>query len=96
MSTELTTEQRDELARHGNKPVEVVDPVTKSVYFLVAGEMFDHSPCWVDSSAENTTDNPAGSPSGEASKHSVCASEESNSSQTNVGKDDVNDRRLSG
>lgn len=42
MATELSKEQRSELQRIGNRPVQVVDPETNAVYYyLVAGELFD-------------------------------------------------------
>ena len=41
MASQLTTEQRIDLQQHGNKPVQVVDPVTNAVYFLVAGDVFE-------------------------------------------------------
>jgi len=41
MAAKLTTEQRDDLQQHGNKPVPVVDPDTNAVYFLIAGELFE-------------------------------------------------------
>jgi len=41
MVTKLTTEQRDDLNQHGNKPVPVIDPVTNAVYFLVSSDIFD-------------------------------------------------------
>ena len=41
MSTQLTAEQRNDLQQHDNKPVQVVDPVTKAIYFLVAGDVYE-------------------------------------------------------
>lgn len=41
MATELTPEQRSDLARHGNRPVVVVDPETHAVYYLVAGDSWE-------------------------------------------------------
>lgn len=41
MTTKLTTEQRDDLQEHGNKPVPVVDPDTNAVYYLIAGDLFE-------------------------------------------------------
>lgn len=41
MATNLTQQQRDDLRDHGNQPVPVIDPETKAVYFLVAGEVFE-------------------------------------------------------
>jgi hypothetical protein len=41
MPTQITAEQRDDLQKHDNKPVQVVDPVSNAVYFLVAGDMFE-------------------------------------------------------
>lgn len=41
MATKLTTEQRDDLHQHGNKPVPVIDPVTNAVYFLVSSDIFE-------------------------------------------------------
>ncbi len=41
MTTQLTSEQRQDLEQHGNHPVPVIDPVTKAVYFLVAGDLFE-------------------------------------------------------
>ena len=41
MATKLSSEQREELQQHGNRPVAVVDPDTNAVYFLIAGELFE-------------------------------------------------------
>ena len=41
MPTTLTNEQRNDLQQHGNQPVQVVDPVTNAVYFIVAGDVFE-------------------------------------------------------
>ena len=41
MPTTLTNEQRSDLQQHGNQPVQVVDPVTNAVYFIVAGDVFE-------------------------------------------------------
>jgi hypothetical protein len=41
MPTQLTAEQRNDLQEHDNKPVQVVDPVTNAIYFLVAGDVFE-------------------------------------------------------
>ena len=41
MATQLTAEQRHDLQEHGNHPVPVVDPITNSVYFIVAGDLFE-------------------------------------------------------
>ena len=41
MATKLTSEQRDDLQQHGNKPVPVTDPDTDAIYFLGASELFD-------------------------------------------------------
>jgi hypothetical protein len=46
--TQLTAEQRYELQQHDNKPVQVVDPVTNAIYFLVAGEMFERFQAFFD------------------------------------------------
>jgi hypothetical protein len=56
MMVQLTAEQRDELSRHGNRPVQVVDPVTCSVYFLVAGEMYERIKCLIDTEPFDITD----------------------------------------
>lgn len=49
-------EQRDELARHGNKPVQVIDPVTQSVYFLVAGETYERIRSLIDADSFDAAD----------------------------------------
>ena len=41
MPSQLTVEQRNDLRQHDNKPVQVVDPVTNAIYFLVAGDIFE-------------------------------------------------------
>ena len=41
MASKLTSEQRHDLQQHGNKPVPVVDPETKAVYFLVSSDLFE-------------------------------------------------------
>lgn len=41
MTTKLTTEQRDDLRQHGNRPVPVIDPITNAVYFLVSSDIFE-------------------------------------------------------
>ena len=41
MVSKLTSEQRLDLQQHGNKPVPVVDPETKAVYFLVSSDLFE-------------------------------------------------------
>ena len=39
--TKLTAEQIDELHKQGDKPMQVVDPTTNKVYFVIAGDLFD-------------------------------------------------------
>ena len=41
MTTKLTTEQRNDIQQHGNKPVSVIDPETNAVYFLISSDLFD-------------------------------------------------------
>jgi hypothetical protein len=38
---ELSKDQRDELAQHGDQPVRVIDPQTQKVYVIVPGDLFD-------------------------------------------------------
>jgi hypothetical protein len=40
MTTELSHEQRSELKRHADGPIEVVDPETKKVYVIIDGELY--------------------------------------------------------
>ena len=40
MATRLTIEQHAEVEQNGDAPVQLIDPVTQKVYFLVSGEMF--------------------------------------------------------
>lgn len=37
---ELSPEQQHEVARRGNKPVQAVDPLTRKVYYIVAGDLY--------------------------------------------------------
>lgn len=37
---ELSAEQRQELARERERPLQVVDPETKKVYFIVSDDLF--------------------------------------------------------
>lgn len=39
--TTLTTEQLAELHKQGDRPLQVVDPTTNKVYFVIAGDLFD-------------------------------------------------------
>ncbi len=41
MTPKLTDEQRLAVEQHGGKPVQVVDPATREVYYLVGREQFD-------------------------------------------------------
>lgn len=41
MSAVLSKEQQQQLAEHGDKPIQVVDPASQKVYFIIAGELFD-------------------------------------------------------
>ncbi len=38
---ELTTEQQRAMAAHGNKPMQVRNPVTQAVYVLVPKEVYE-------------------------------------------------------
>jgi hypothetical protein len=42
MAPKLTDEQRDALNREPGRPVQVVDPATNAVFYLVSGEQFSH------------------------------------------------------
>jgi hypothetical protein len=41
MAARLSEELRQELAREGDRPIEVVDPGTQKVYVLVSAEIFE-------------------------------------------------------
>ena len=41
MSTSLSEEQQQEIAREGNVPIRVVHPTTQKEYVLLAAELFD-------------------------------------------------------
>jgi hypothetical protein len=41
MAAQITDELRRELERHGDRPIEVVDPATNKVYLLVPREQFE-------------------------------------------------------
>jgi hypothetical protein len=41
MAAQLSDELRRELEKHGDHPVEVIDPGTQKVYFLIAREHFE-------------------------------------------------------
>lgn len=41
MSTQLTIDQRNDLQRHGNTPMPVIDPVTQQVYMLMSGDVYE-------------------------------------------------------
>ena len=41
MAAKLTDELRRELEKHGDYPVEVIDPATQKVYFLIAREHYE-------------------------------------------------------
>ena len=41
MATQLTPQQHADLEQHGDKPMQILDPIDQKVYFLVAGEVFE-------------------------------------------------------
>ncbi len=41
MAAQLSDELRRELAQHGDRPVEVVDPTTQKVYLLIPREQYE-------------------------------------------------------
>ena len=41
MSTQLTIDQRNDLQRHGNTPMPLIDPVTQQVYMLMSGDVYE-------------------------------------------------------
>jgi len=41
MTAKLSDELRREIEQHGDQPIEVVDPGTNKVYFLIAREQYD-------------------------------------------------------
>lgn len=41
MNAVLSEEQQKQLQQHGDKPIQVVDPASQKVYFIIAGELFD-------------------------------------------------------
>jgi hypothetical protein len=41
MAAKLSDEIRRELEEHGDKPIEVIDPGTNKVYFLIAREQYE-------------------------------------------------------
>ena len=48
MATLLTSQQRDDLQQHGDKPMPVIDPVTHKVYVLLAGDIFERFKALLD------------------------------------------------
>ena len=41
MASELSKEQKRDIEQHGDRPIQIVDPDTQKIYFIIAGELYD-------------------------------------------------------
>ena len=62
MATLLTSQQRDDLQQHGDKPMPVIDPVTHKVYVLLAGDIFERFKALLDDEPFEVRDTYAAQP----------------------------------
>jgi hypothetical protein len=50
MTARLSEELQQEIARHGNEPIKVVDPGTQKVYVLISADVFERVRSFFDES----------------------------------------------